>query len=82
MRKPAFSLFYCLCILTLFSKIVLFIDHYCVGVSNKHCLLPLLYFHVLEIKKLPKKAKTEKSCACLNFLRFNNDHTEGKRITK
>ena len=58
MRKHAFS-FYCLCILKLFSEIVLFIGHFCAGVSNKHCLLPFFIFPCL-IKKVAKKAKTEK----------------------
>ena len=36
MRKPAFCIFYGLC---MNSDITFFIGHYCAGVSNKHCLL-------------------------------------------
>ena len=36
MRKPAFCIF----LWPLYSDIIFFIDHYCAGVSNKHCLLP------------------------------------------
>ena len=36
MRKSAFCIF----LWPLYSDIIFFIDHDCVGVSNKHCLLP------------------------------------------
>ena len=36
MRKPDFCIF----LWPLYSDIIFFIDHYCAGVSNKHCLLP------------------------------------------
>ena len=36
MRKPAFCIF----LWPLCSDIIFFIDRYCAGVSNKHCLLP------------------------------------------
>ena len=42
MRKPAFCIF----LWPLYSDIIFFIDHYCAGVSNKHCLLP--FFHYLQ----------------------------------
>ena len=40
MRKPAFCIF----LWPLCSDIIFFIDHYCAGVSNKHCLLPFFHF--------------------------------------
>ena len=79
MRKPALA-FYYLCILKLFSEIVLLIGHNCAGVSNKHCILPFFIFPCLRTKKLPKRPKLKKCGSGLNFLRFSKDHTEDKHI--
>ena len=42
MRKPDFCIF----LWPLCSDIIFFINHYCAGVSNKHCLLP--FFHYIQ----------------------------------
>ena len=43
MRKPAIGIF----LWPLYSDIIFFIDRYCEGVSNKHCLLP--FFIVADL---------------------------------
>ena len=44
MRKTAFCIF----LWPLCSDIIFFIDHYCAGVSNKHCLLPFFIWVVFQ----------------------------------
>ena len=48
MRKPVF----CISLWPLCSDIIFFIDHYCAGVSNKHCLLP--FFHLFFTYSRPR----------------------------
>ena len=43
MRKPAFCIF----LWPSYSHIIFYIDHFCAGVSNKHCLLP---FSLLKVQ--------------------------------
>ena len=40
----------------LYSVIIFFIDHYCAGVSNKHCVLPVLIFPIFALE--PRYEKT------------------------
>ena len=40
--------------MALYSDIIFFIDHYCAGVSNKHCLLPFFSFIQLWVFYLCK----------------------------
>ena len=51
MRKPALCIF----LWPLYSDIIFFIDRYCEGVSNKHCLLSLFQFFYLKIYNIPSK---------------------------
>ena len=54
MRKSAFCIF----LWPLCSDIIFLIDHYCAGVSNKHCLLPFFISPKMFLVKIPKITKS------------------------
>ena len=55
MRKPAFCIF----LWPSCSDIILFIDRYCAGASNKHCSLPFFICYMIQFSMPKLREATE-----------------------
>ena len=71
MRKPAFCIF----LWPLYSDIIFFIDQYCAGVSNKHCLLPFFHLFIFMDNHWDKYRKKKERSILWVLMQVSNPFT-------